>query len=270
MVRLLVIRSLLLTCCELAGDARGFLRNLEDHRIALVDLRCDLAASLPTSSRLIVWNGLTLPPGRRHALVGVLAGDERHLLRAILDLGFLVVERDDRGRGDDVGVAAGAPAASARISAAQLKPPATICARCPRVRPLGRLATVSGFRTPWRIWPRPVPSTGCDEAAGGQVRLPSAVAVSGRSASSTARSMALSTDISTRMVLDQHLGAADVEAVHDGHHRAHDLGRCGHDECVGLRLRPDRDAAVHPAAAAADDGRCGAARDRPRRAPRPP
>ena len=62
--------------------------------------------------------------------------------------------------------------------------------------PLGRLVTLSGFKTPCRIWPIPVPSTGCTKPPAGSV-LPSASR--SRINQLMPRSIALSADISTRI-----------------------------------------------------------------------
>jgi len=60
-VRLLVIRSLLLTCCELAAMLDASCEILS--RTELPSLICGvILRMLPTSSRWMVWNGLTLPP----------------------------------------------------------------------------------------------------------------------------------------------------------------------------------------------------------------
>ena len=135
----------------------------------------------------------------------------------------------------------------ARISAAQLVPPSTIWPR-PIVRPLGRpgdririqhalddLADAGAVRSGWTKPPAgselPLESVSADDPVDAQVDR-----LVGRH---------LDQDR-----LHQHLRAADVEPVDDGHDRAHHLRRRGDDQRVGLRLGPDRDALVAAAALA--------------------
>ena len=73
---------------------------------------------VPTSSRWIVWNGFTLPLLPLPVLE-YWPGEERHFL-ADLDLGFLVVERHDMRRRDDVRV--GVAVQRVDRTAAQLVP----------------------------------------------------------------------------------------------------------------------------------------------------
>ena len=86
------------------AQARGLLLDLELHAAALVDLRRDLEARADffALDRLERVHGALVRAGVRE-----LTGDERNLL-ADADLGFLVVERHDLRRRDDVGLAVAA------------------------------------------------------------------------------------------------------------------------------------------------------------------
>ena len=90
------------TCCELAATLEASCSILSSTASAFVDLRRDLE----DGADFLALDGLERIYRCRRSVPGVgeLAGEERHFLRD-LDLGFLVVERDDRRRGDDVGVA---------------------------------------------------------------------------------------------------------------------------------------------------------------------
>ena len=81
----------------------------------------------PTSLRSMVWNGLTRPPPM--AGVGELAGDEGHVL-ADHDLGFLVVQRQQVRRGQDVAVGVGSRNARQELQVVTCRRPAVIRPIC--------------------------------------------------------------------------------------------------------------------------------------------
>ena len=227
-VRLLVTRSV---ARDLPGCAAMLEASCEIFRSTVSPLG-DLRRDLEDDADFLALDGLEridrAAAGRRR--VGVLAGDERHLL-GDLDLRLLVVEGDDRGL-DTMLVLPWPPIA--RSSAAQLKPSATIWPT-PMVRPLGTAGDAVGVQDALQDLPDPGAVDRLHEAAGGQ-QVAVGVAVADHPVDAEVHGLVerhLDQD-----GLDQHLGAADVEAVDDGHQRAHDLGRCGHDEGVGLAAPP--------------------------------
>ena len=187
-VRLLVMRST--ATCALAAMLEASCEILSSTESP--SLICGvILRMLPTSSRLIVWNGFTCPPAPEmpwFVYWPVTNGTSCAILISASSLSSVTI--------DGVAMMFVLPMPfSARISAAQLVP-FSVSWPSPSVRPLGRLVTLSGSRTPCRIWPRPVPSIGWTKPPAGSW-LPSASR--SRMAQLTPRSMALSADISTRI-----------------------------------------------------------------------
>ena len=222
---------------RVAGERRALELDLELHqRAAFVDLRRDLedgADFLALHRR----EGIHVAVGAAVAGVGELAGDERHFLRH-LELGFLVVHRHRRGRGDDVGVRVALDRAQhgGEVHAAGRR-----CVRCRRwcrcratdSAPLG-LSIDCGQRGEIHATDRLL------KRADRNARV---VVVRPHGPVHAELGVLVHVDVDDDG-LDQHLHAADVELVHDAHERAHDLGGRGDDQRVGFRLRPDGGGAI--------------------------
>ena len=247
-VRLFVIRSVALTCCELAARLEASCEILSATESP--SLICGvILRMLPTSSRSRSGRGCSRRR-RSPSVVNcpVMNGTSCAILISASSLSSVTIE------GVAMMLVLPMPF-SARISAAQLVPFSTSWPT-PSVSPRGidvvavRIAHACDHLADADAVDRRV------EAAGRQIVA--AVRVShGPVDAEIHRLVGRHLDQDR---LDQHLRAADVEPVDDRHHRTHDLRRRGDYERVGLGLGPDADAAVDGALGHRRRCRPGAAR----------
>ena len=209
------------------SQAAGFLFNLHHDGAVVGNLRGDLQ----NGAHFLTLDGLEGIHGTIAAAtagVGELPGDEGHFLRHF-DLGLLVVQRDDGRRGDDVRarVATDGPQDGTEVRAAILEAAYPDGHAGRHAGDGGGVLNGAGDIADAGAADGRDKATGCDVVRG-TIENPVDAEVN----------VLLARDLDDDG-FHQHLGAANVETVHDRHERTHDLRRRGDHQSIGFRVGPN-------------------------------